>query len=46
MPYADTEAMQFHLNEIAAPGPEERTLSCCSTAPAGTPPAASSSQTT
>ena len=41
MPYADTEAMQLHLDEISRMVRAALMPSCCSTAPAGTPPAIS-----
>ena len=39
MPYADTEAMQLHLDEISSRAAAAPTPSCSSTAPAGTRPA-------
>ena len=37
MPYADTEAMQLHLEEICRLSRRGLTLCCCSTGRAGTP---------
>ena len=36
LPFADTEMMQLHLDEIAAKSPPARTPSSSSTAPVGT----------
>ena len=42
MPYADTQAMQLHLDEISCTLARwAHARPCCSTAPAGTPPATS-----
>ena len=46
LPFADTEAMQLHLEEISAHVAEGAPPSCCSTAPDGTPPASSTCPTT
>ena len=46
MPFANTQAMQAHLDEIGRTSPAAPTPSCSSTAPAGTRPKSSPSRRT